>query len=49
MGKIDKLPLFAYTEIKVQLRNVKRLTGIFLLDGKVAKAHERNFHACTFE
>ncbi len=21
----------------------------FLLDGKVAKAHERNFHECTFE
>ena len=33
----------------VQLRNVKYLLKKFLLDGKAAKAHERNFYECFFE
>ena len=33
----------------VQLRNVKYFEKYFLLDGKVAKTHERNFHECSFE
>ena len=35
--------------ITVQLRNVKYLLEKFLLDGKAAKAHERNFYECLFE
>ncbi len=33
----------------VQLRNVKCFRKKFLLDGKAAKAHERNFYECPFE
>ena len=38
----------AAARIVVQLRKVKNFFD-FVLDGKVAKAHERNFHECIFE
>ena len=43
--KLRGIKLAAWQQLKkVQLRNVKCLLEILLLDGKVGKAHERNFH-----